>query len=367
MKLSESLVLRRASIYSDPGNTNSPLPLVYGHLTDGEAGISPCVEIQKWNGSSAVFLIADHAIKNTAPTVYVDDIEAPSGWTFSASNDFESQGPVATLTFSVDVSGHNVSVKCQGKEDAVTSPIENLAHIIYDIAFTKHGLGIEEWNNPKYVEAFQLCSGLGYSYVGGGIISQDAKLVDIAQSILAPIGGAYVDRDAKLTLYVENITPPSLVEDFFEDSDIDSFQLTTKLDGLANEIMLKARKNWRKAQFMSQEETFDYELTAGDTQSQLESKVRHKDIEIPWLRTEAAVQSATNAMLALWSKPRWRIRIVLNGFRGMNLKPGQAIAFKHQKLPSAGTAYRLLRIQQINVGWMNGKVTLSGFDLGDMA
>jgi hypothetical protein len=332
---------------------------VYGNLTDGEAGVVPCIEIQKWNGSQMVFLIADHVIKNTAPTVYVDDVETPSGWSFSASNDFESQGLVAILTFSDDVSGKQVSVKCEGKENGAGALIENLAEIIYDLTFVAHNLDVEEWNNPKYIEASQLCAQLGY--VGGGVIKDDRKLVDHAHEILTPIGGAYIDRDKRLTLYVENIETGTLSQEYYEDHEIESFSITKKLEALANEITIKARNNWRKERFLSQEETFDYELTDGDAQSQLESKVRHRDIETPWLRSEAAVASAMSVLLSLWAKPRWRVRLVLNGFRAMMHKPGQTVGFTRRKFPAPGQ--QQMRVQQITVGWSkpNGNVTLSGF------
>src|ERR1043165_8282708 len=155
MKLAEVLVLRRASIYSSPGNGNDILQKVYGDLTDGEAGTVGCVEIQTWNGSSQVYQIADHAIRDFPPNVFVDNVLTGSGYTFSAATDFEGQGAVAILTFDNDQTGRQISVQCKGKENGAGGLIENRAEIIYDIAVTTHGLGVDEWNGPKYTEAFQ--------------------------------------------------------------------------------------------------------------------------------------------------------------------------------------------------------------------
>lgn len=363
--LLETFVLRRAAIYASPGAPTDTLKRVYGTLTDGELGIVPCVEIQKWDGATNVFSIADHPILADTPTVYVNDVPTGSGWTFSASNNFESQGTVATLSFNTDQTGKRISAKCKGRLNGSSALIENLAEIIYDLLVTTHGLSFE-YDSVSYMQAFLDCASLGY--LGGGVVLDDADPVGLADSILKPIGSAFAGGDGKLKLFVETLPAIATPEDFFDAHEC-AVTLVRELDAVVNDLQLEGRFNWRKRAFASLEKQFDYEATDSDAQSILEYGTRTVQLEAPWLRTSTALNAAIDTLLALRKRPRWDVTLAMTGHRAHLQQPADIVGFTGRgQLPGGagvGEAWdrRLMRVRQVDVPWDGSGVTLRGYDL----
>jgi hypothetical protein len=372
MRLDEDFKLRRADIYSNPANGSDVLQHVYGDLTDGEKGAVPCVCIQKWNGSTQVFLVADHPIYVAEPEfegelvdvfVYLNAELLPEedeDWVFE-NVDFEGQGVVAIVTFFVEVQGL-VSVDCYGKMNGAGELIENLAEICYDLMINVHGVGLEEWHGPKYIEAYQNC--INYGYLGGGVVYHDWDPVQLVNDILHPIGAASVGTDKKLRLFIESFDPDSYIADeIFEDQEIEEFEVHTSLDRLFNSITMQYRCNWRKARYSQRERDliYDASLEDGNAQSQLESKVRHKIISVNWIRYEESASHVMATVLDIWSTPRWTIRLMTTGFKAATLQVGGLVAFTRRTFPGVGQ--QAMRIQEIKTQWQRGRIELIGFHL----
>lgn len=363
--LLERFVLRRSAIYTTPGTPFDTLKRVYGDLTDGEGGTVPTVEIQRWNGVDQVFQIADHAIDATAPTVYDDDIAIGSGFTFSASSNFEAQGAVAILTFTVDKTGHRISVKGKGKLNSSGVLIENLAEIVYDVLVLTHGIGWE-WDAVSYGQAFAVCAALGLR--GGGVILDDDDPVNLADGILKPCGGAWVGGDGRLTLFVESLAGLVQPEEFYDPHEVE-VTLRRSLDAIVNDIQLQHRFNWRKRAFASLEAHYDGFASDSDAQSILEYKRRTQPLEAPWLRTATAADAAIDALLALRKRPRWDVHLAVGNFKAQLQQQGDVVAFTgHNRLPGGaelGETWdrRLMRVRQVDLGFSRGGCTLQGYDL----
>lgn len=368
--LTEKLILRRASIYANPGNPPDTLPRVRGDLTTGELGVTPCIEIQKWNATNQVFLISDDAIDTTTPTVYIDNVATAAGslWTFNASNNFEAQGNVATLTFTADQTGKQISVKCKGKKNSAGTLIENLAEIIQDLLVNVHGLAAAKWDSVVYSRVFNDCAELGY--VGGGVVLDDIDPVTLADSILKPGGGAYVGSDGKIKLYVEKLPASPAYEELFEDDEIEQFTYTTSIDAIINDLKLNYRFNWRKRRFASLEKHFDAEATNSDAQSKTDFGTRQPDnpLDAPWLRTAAAANTMVTKLLTLRKRPRADIELGLNNYRAILNQPADVIAFTCSHFPggsaSGSPGYRrLIRLNRCEDNFQAGGITLHGIDL----
>ncbi|MBI4800147.1 MAG: hypothetical protein HY794_15755 [Desulfarculus sp.] len=93
--------LPKASRYANPRNGADPLRLVWGDMTTGGVGglwQMPCIDTV-----NRVYALAGHAVLSLAGgnsiTVYNKDGQALSGYTFNESNDYESLGAVATVSF----------------------------------------------------------------------------------------------------------------------------------------------------------------------------------------------------------------------------------------------------------------------------
>lgn len=103
MPLSEDYRLRRAGDYANPRRAAETICVVHGDMTANAGGrgqwVAPCIDT-----SARVYALAGTAIATVAQgqslTLYNrDGEELGSGYTFSAANDYESQGEIATAAF----------------------------------------------------------------------------------------------------------------------------------------------------------------------------------------------------------------------------------------------------------------------------
>ena len=121
--------LLRASRYANPGSEADILPEVYGDFAlGGLRGPIPAVLIDDVNW---VYCAAAHAVE-VITTVYVDDVAQSSGFTSSVSNNYESQGVIATIDFTSQPTGV-VTWRGRGKQSGgvlVTNPITQLEDLL---------------------------------------------------------------------------------------------------------------------------------------------------------------------------------------------------------------------------------------------
>ena len=110
--ITDILTLPKAGRYASPQNTNDMLPLVYGDMTENSpTGVWNCPCIDTINH---LYCVAGWAIQTEAQgnviSVYDGGTLLSTGFTFTASQDVEGMGTIATLTFDSAPAG-TVSVK----------------------------------------------------------------------------------------------------------------------------------------------------------------------------------------------------------------------------------------------------------------
>jgi len=106
VKLTDTFYIGRSDRYSTPENSGEALPIVYGAVTGAAyKGLwkLPCIDTANY-----VYCFADHEVlpfaDGNAISVYIDDeLVDPADYAFDESNDYESLGAIATVTFTVGV------------------------------------------------------------------------------------------------------------------------------------------------------------------------------------------------------------------------------------------------------------------------
>ncbi len=86
-KLSDTYYLKRAGAYSDPLDSNSKLPVVYGDLTDGVNGIWEVPRIANVGGVPAkpVYCFAGHPVRPRFELLTIDAAPIPAEWAAGAT------------------------------------------------------------------------------------------------------------------------------------------------------------------------------------------------------------------------------------------------------------------------------------------
>ena len=368
-RLTEKLVLRRSAIYTTPENPADTLIRVYGDLTNGDQGIVPCVVIQKWNGSSIVYQIADHPILNERPTIYVNDVEdTASTWTFNASNNFESKGAVATLSSSVDHSGRQVSVRCKGKLNGLNNLIQNPCEIIFDLLYVTQGI-TGDFDLVSYSEAADIAAEL--NLFAAGCVMVDIDPVTIADQILEPYGGADVGSDGKLRLFIEALPQNPIISDDIEEAFIDGFEYELFIDQVVNDIKMQFAFNWRKQRFQTNAIPWDGLAIGEDPTSQLEFKQRTtpETLQAPWIRSLDVANIIVDTILALWRVPRPQITLTIPSYRSVLTQVSDIITFTHRKYPGGSHTggpgdHRLMRVRQTVIDPSSNRCKIVGSDIG---
>ena len=105
-RLTDTFYCPRASRYADPVNTNDSLPSVYGDLTDGVAGIwkLPCIDTVYSVYCFSAFPVLSVANGNSISIYNENVLVDADDYVFDESDNYESEGQIATVTFIVGLS-----------------------------------------------------------------------------------------------------------------------------------------------------------------------------------------------------------------------------------------------------------------------
>lgn len=205
--LNDLFILPRAGRYANPEREAAALPLVYGDLTDGSAGIWELPQIDTTPGAK-VFCFAGHPVLSAAGgnsvSLYDDDgLIAPGEYTFDESNDFEAQGAISTASFTVDPNG---AVKARGKGKASGSTlIENPISVAEDILVNVIGLGVsaDVFDATALEDARERAASAAYK--AAGVIQEDFSPGEAIQQVLASfLGTWFLRKDRKVFIFLES-------------------------------------------------------------------------------------------------------------------------------------------------------------------
>jgi hypothetical protein len=139
----------RAEIYSNPGNGADILPIVYGDFrVGGIRGAIPAVLIDQGEDNLGpwVYCAAFHPVLSL-DDVYIDDVVQTTDFTVSTSENFQNQGTIARITFTVQPQG-SVSWRGQGVMQSDATLMENAIDQVVHLLTTFGNFDEEEDFDP---------------------------------------------------------------------------------------------------------------------------------------------------------------------------------------------------------------------------
>lgn len=203
MNLKDTFYLKRAGRYTNGGNSNDCLPIVYGDLTDGAAGIwkLPCVDTV-----NCVYCYAAHSVLSVADgnsiCIYADGVLVdPANYTFDESDAYEGGISIATITFTTSQNNAEITAKGKGKS-AAGELIENVIDIIDDFLTVENTFTSDLYEATHKARASHVFIQQGYK--AAGVIQKDIQIWELLGMMMgAFLGSAYLDGGGKLVLEIE--------------------------------------------------------------------------------------------------------------------------------------------------------------------
>ena len=204
MNLNDIFYLGRAGRYDNPLNSNDRLPIVYGDLTDGTNGIweLPCIDTVNF-----VYCFADHAVLSVANgnsiTIYADGVEvAGADYTFDESNDYESEGAIATVTFDNDQVNAKITARGKGKSSGATLT-ENIIDIVNDYLTVENDFDATTYDDASKSKASAVFD--SQSYKAAGVIDKDVKSWELLQKMMGSfLGSAWYNGAGDLAFDIDD-------------------------------------------------------------------------------------------------------------------------------------------------------------------
>lgn len=340
MTLNDTWYLKRASQYARPLDGNAVLPVVYGDLTDGSYGVweAPCIDTL-----NKVYCFAAHAVRTQTIQVWVkvasvdpsqfsdqtvtdsngdtstvnmltdpaqyssgDVLIDPSRYTFNASNNYESKGNIATITFTDDLSNAVIIVKGVGKNDSGSNLMENPVDIIDDILTVENTFTSALYNTTTKATAREKC--VKHGYRAAGVINADVVLWDLIQQLLSCfLGSAYYDANKELVIDIDDNTAMYAGAPIIPQRHIDFESAVQDLENLVNECPAIYRFNYTAGKYSA----YDDGLTYLDAPSQAIYGVKKPEstYEFPWCRHEATVNKIQQIIVEKFKDPLWIVDI----------------------------------------------------------
>jgi hypothetical protein len=207
-ELTDTFYLGRSSRYANPLEGNDRLPIVYGDLTDGTKGIwqLPCIDTV-----NHVYAYADHQVLSVAGgnsiAIYADNVLVGAGYTFDESNDYESKGVIATVTFTSDQVNAVITAKGKGKVSTGTTLMENVIDIVNDFLTVENTFTSTIYESTAKARAAQIFTAQGYK--AAGVINEDVSIWETVVDMMGSfLGSSYLDGSGALVLMIDDgVTP----------------------------------------------------------------------------------------------------------------------------------------------------------------
>jgi len=305
-QINDPVILARTGRYSDAPEEGTPLPMVYGDLTDGVAGIW---NLPKIDDGGEVYCFASHPVQTVADgnivTIHDDTGIVPgANYTFDHEIDFGGRGKIAAVTFSTAPSGV-VSAQGKGKVDAgglIENPItliENLFKNVIKLSDeTSQIFSIGPFNVARS-RASQM------SYKAAGVIQDDFTPGGILQEILKSFFGQWHMRtDRLISIFIDSdpdeiplMTFGDSVDGYIHQSEIDRAVLSgRRRDEIVNTPSSFYRFNYASSVFFGFED--------GQARRNLKSVSIHGELsrregpfEFFWNREAATVRKVQGALV----------------------------------------------------------------------
>jgi len=369
MELNEFYILPRSGRYSSPRRENDALPLVYGDCTvGGSGGVWNCPRIDT---GLYVYAVAGHPILSVADgntvTVYDKNDQVISGanYTFSQSNDYQSQGTIAILTFTSDQQANEpIRVRAKGKAES-GSLIENPIEVAADFLVTAGMVG-EEIDSTWRARTAAHLEGLGVKIAG--VLSTDETPARVLARMLTAVASWWRDGRNRF------VFRPHLGPAGVNGSDIAAY-LTPRqfkengLEARASEegVCTRAVVEYAWNQARGEFESFDDGAGQADLTAESLLGVRAKKFKLYWIRQAATVAKLQALIVAAYAQAPPVIKGALASLNHVFLEKGDVVSvsldwlYDEQLKPWRN---QLCRVLTVRPDFSRQEVSLELMDLG---
>lgn len=319
--------------YSNPGDNqqNLILPLPYGDLTENsDSGVWVCPQIGEKVYCAAGWPVLSVANGNVV-SVYVDGVLQSSGYTFDESNNYESQGNIAIITFSADQGDATVSVRMKGKETSegsgvlITNPID----VIEDwMDYCSNLLTGAVWEKDNYTFTKAKALADSYNYTCAGVIQSNNTLGFWIQSILNSfVGWFQFSSTGALKVFLREVVTVSSVQEFFDEYEAIQLDVSKDLGNVLNRIIINYAVCYAKIdrRFKEGGES-SYFRTADETTGSDTASIKRYGVKLPepfnfdWTRKTMGVELAQSILLGMYNTPEFVVRYTGQDFKWVPLE-----------------------------------------------
>ena len=290
-------------------------------------------EIPLTDSSNYVYCFAAHetlsVVNGNSITVYVDGVATPSGWTFSESNNYESQGIISTIIFSADQENATITVKGKGKPTSSggSTLMENAIEILVD--YLKEELGtvydkdIDQTNRATALTVFNT-----QSYSAAGVINKDvAPWATILRVMGSFNGDAYINGSGKLVLFINDGTGVAVTpSEVLGKGDVKFSKATLQRKNIINRLPVDYAYNFKTDKFNGRSDPDS--LVDSASVNMFGERTASEPLQLYWARDLVTVQAIQAIIVdAQCDQAKvWEIVFVDNTLKRAHIDVGDYIA-----------------------------------------
>ena len=317
LDLDANLSLASALIYPAPKRPTDYLPLVYGDLGDGAAGIWTAVCVDSAN---LVYALAGHAL---AGPVHLYDKDGaaidPADYSLNLAHNYLYRGVIATATFAAPPN-EPVTARGRGKPDAGGGLIDNPLDLARDLLIAWGGATAEDLDANSFRRAQARAAGLGFR--AAGVIERPRQAGQVLAELLGCfLGSAWRDGRGRLRFSLDigagAVADGDLLVSF-NAVNLRDMSATANLDDLCNLAAAHYAYSWVDKAYAA---AYD-----GQDTRDLRSIGLHgplpRLLELPWVRDAATVGTVCGRLVGLVGFPRRMISFEEAGLVNLPLEVG---------------------------------------------
>ncbi len=321
LKLTDTFYLNRAGRYADPMNTNDRLPLVYGDLTDGVEGIwqLPCIDTVNFVYCFAAFPVLSVANGNSI-NIYADGVLVnPANYAFDEDNNYESEGQIATITFTSDQANAVITARGKGKVLTGTTLMENIIDIVNDFLTVQNNFTADLFESTAKAKASQVFTASTYS--AAGVIVEDGVIWDIIIEMMASfLGSAYLNGLGELILEIDDGTMSLYSATIIRKGEATLIDTRQRLVNIINQCPAHYAYNYDSGEFKRETNTAAHV----DAISQGIHGVREPNtpLQLYWCRNITDAQAVQDVVVGRFKDPIYEIEIEDETLKHFNIDVG---------------------------------------------
>lgn len=347
-KLADTYYLKRAGSYSNPINSNSRLPVVYGDLTDGISGNweLPCLNQTTW-----VYAFAGHEVLSIANgnsiVIYEDGLVLTGGGTdyaFNAATDYEGHGTIATIDMVNPKLNAVITATGMGKPTAAAGAtlMENIIDIVNDFLTVENDFTSALYESTAKAKAAEIFT--TQAYKAAGVIPDDSVIWETILDMMSSfLGSAYISGEGELVLDIDINTIPIGVADIISKGDGYLTDAKIRRDNIINQCPCSYSYNYTLGEFKSH--TDDTAHADAISQGVFGIRSPNTPYQFYWCRDLASVQKVQDYIVAKLKNPLYEVEIAAATLKQVGVDIGDFIAF------SADRLYGSKGIQLLNECW----------------